>query len=68
MLTAQTSSRCSDLSPLADAASIIRTHVPASVIAETHKNKLSVKETLLAGVDEPQNMMPETSPVAIKYR
>lgn len=41
---------------------------PASVIADTHKNRLSVNETLCAGVEDPQKMMAEMSPVAIKYK
>ena len=43
-------------------------HMPASVIAETVKNRLSVKETLRNGVDEPQKIIAETRHVDKKYR
>jgi hypothetical protein len=41
-------------------------HAPASVIADTHRKRLSVNETLLAGVDEPQKMMAEIRLAAMK--
>jgi hypothetical protein len=38
---------------------------PAWVIADTVKKRLSMKGTLRAGVEEPQNMMAETRHIAI---
>lgn len=39
----------------------------ANVMALTHKNRLSVKLMLLAGVEEPQKMTADMRQVTMKY-